>query len=224
MNVSYDYILFSEREISRKVVLVAAVIDRYTGAQPSSDVTVGIKNSPVRALRNLSGYYVFNRLPAGEFEINVESRHYFPGQVTLKPADIGRLDPMNPLIRVYLEPNPSYPFPANATLIRGMVRDSAGHPAAGARVEITGKDNSAQTTRKGEFVLFFNTLTEEDIILEGNKKFVAGSGEKTLHLKAVHESKTGVIDIDGVLEGKTTALPAPIILSKKTDRAKSKPK
>jgi hypothetical protein len=214
MTVSNDYILFSRGEITRKVLLVAALTDRYTGSRPSGDTTVFIntKYKPINAIRNPSGYYVFTRLPEGEFVVNVESPYYFAGKKTLTPSDLGGLDTMNPVIDIILEPNPSYPFPANATLIRGMVRDRQGHPIPGAQVEITGRKNGTQTTPKGEFVLFFNKLTEEDILLEGSKKFVTINGKKTLHLKAVHNSVSGTLKINEVQEGRTTSLPAPIIL------------
>ncbi|NIM17837.1 MAG: hypothetical protein GTO45_38160 [Candidatus Aminicenantes bacterium] len=214
MKVSHNYILFSGREITRKVLLVVALTDRYTGSQPSGDpdVFINTKYKPMNAIRNPSGYYVFTRLPEGEFVVNVESPHYFAEQKTLTLSDLGGLDTMNPVFDIILEPNPSYPFPANATLIRGMVRDTQGHPIPGAQVEITGRKNGTQTTRKGEFVLFFNKLSEEDILLEGSKKFVTINGEKTIHVKAVHNSASGTLEIKEVQEGKTTSLPAPIIL------------
>lgn len=121
--------------------------------------------------------------------------------------------PENLIIRIVLKPKPSYPFPSGATLIRGMVQDSDGNPVSEAKVEVAGKKVSNRTTVKGEFVLYFKALTEDDIIIEDSKKFVKGNGDKTICLEATHDSKIGTAELKEVEEGKTTSLKSPIILS-----------
>ncbi|MBE9594775.1 MAG: carboxypeptidase regulatory-like domain-containing protein, partial [Proteobacteria bacterium] len=89
--------------------------------------------------------------------------------------------PENLILRMMLKPKPSYPFPPGATLIRGKVYDSAGEAVSGAKVRVRGKDVENKTTEKGEFVLYFGPLTEDEIIRVDGKRFVKGNGGKTLH-------------------------------------------
>ena len=113
--------------------------------------------------------------------------------------------PENLVIRMMLKPKPSYPFPPGATLIRGKVYDSAGEVVAGAKVRVIGKDVENITTKKGEFVLYFGPLTEDEIIIEGGKRFVKGNGGKTLHLEVEYDGVTKHIDLEAE-EGKITSV------------------
>ena len=113
--------------------------------------------------------------------------------------------PENLVIRMMLKPKPSYPFPPGATLIRGKVYDSAGEVVSGAKVRVRGKDVENKTTKKGEFVLYFGPLTEDEIIIEGGKRFVKGNGDKTLHLEVEYDGVTKHIELEAE-EGKITSV------------------
>jgi hypothetical protein len=56
-----------------------------------------------------------------------------------------------------LQPTTAYPFPGDATLVRGRVL-AGGLPLAGARVGVVGGDLTYNTGTDGEFVLFFPRL------------------------------------------------------------------
>ena len=205
-----EYITFLDRKITTRLSLAVALIDGYTGKQPIGYVKIFIKDQNLKAFKNRSGYYLFFNLPDGEYTVRSDSEYYFDEETPVKSSD---LDPLNPVVSIRLEPKPSYPFPSGATLIRGMVQNSNRNPASEAKVEIAGKEVSNRTTVKGEFVLYFNALTEDDIIVEDTKRFVKGNGDKTIHLKATHDTKTGTADLEEVQERKTTPLGSPIILS-----------
>ena len=111
--------------------------------------------------------------------------------------------PENLVIRMMLKPKPSYPFPPGATLIRGKVYDSAGEVVSDAKVKVKGKDVENKTTEEGEFVLYFGPLTEEEIIIEGGKRFVKGNGSKTLYLEAEGVTEPKELEAE---EGKTTSV------------------
>ena len=113
--------------------------------------------------------------------------------------------PENLIIRMMLKPKPSYPFPPGATLIRGMVYDSAEEAVSGAKVRVKGKDVENKTTEKGEFVLYFGPLTEDEIIREDGKRFVKGNGGKTLHLEVEYDGVTEPIELEAE-EGKITSV------------------
>jgi len=111
--------------------------------------------------------------------------------------------PENLVIRMMLKPKPSYPFPPGATLIRGKVYDSAGEVVSDAKVKVKGKDVENKTTEEGEFVLYFEPLTEDEIITEGGKRFVKGDGDKIIHLEV--DGVTEPIELEAE-EGKTTSV------------------
>jgi hypothetical protein len=57
-----------------------------------------------------------------------------------------------------LQPTTAYPFPGDATLVRGRVL-AGGLPLAGARVGVVGGEMAYRTGTDGEFVIFFPRLT-----------------------------------------------------------------
>ena len=111
---------------------------------------------------------------------------------------------LNIYANITLKPKPSYPFPPGATLIRGKVYDSTGKTVSGAKVRVRGKDVENKTTEEGEFVLYFEPLTEDEIITEGGKRFVKGNGDKTLYLEVEYEGvEPKELEAE---EGKTTSV------------------
>jgi hypothetical protein len=205
-----EYIVFLDQKITTRVSFAVALTDEYTDGPPIDSTRVFIKEQEIRAIKNRSGYYVFLNLSEGEYKVQVESEYYFREEAIVKPSN---LEPLNPVVSVTLKPTPFYPFASGATLIRGMVQDSDGNSISGAELEVIGKEVNSKTTNKGEFVLFFKSLSEEDIIVEGGKKLVRGNGDKTIHLKATYNSKTGTTDLEELEEGKTTPLESPIVIN-----------
>jgi len=205
-----EYLIFLDEKIATSVSLAVISIDEYTGKQPIGYVNVFIKSQNLKAIENRSGHYIFLNLANGEYAVRIESEYYFDEETNVKISD---LDPLNPVVSIKLKPMPFYPFPPGTTLIRGMVQDSGGNSAAEAKVEVIGKEVNNKTTNRGDFVLYYKVLTEDDIIIEDNKRFVKGNGDKTVHLKATHDSRTKTADLEEVEECKTTTLESPIIFS-----------
>lgn len=196
--------------ITTTLSLAVSLQDDYTGNQPIGRVKVFLEGRDLKSVKNPSGYYLFLDLTGSEYQVRVETDYYFSEKTTVK---LPELDPLNPVIRVKLKPKPSYPFSPGTTLIRGAVYGSDQNPAPGAKVKVPGGNVKNITTEKGEFVLYFKGLSEEDIIKQGNKRFVKGNGGKTVHLEAAHDTKTGTKDLEEVREGQTTVLAGPIILN-----------
>ncbi len=204
-----EHMVFLDQKIATKMSFAVALTDEYTGRRPIDSARVSIKGHDTGAIRNRSGYYVFLNLSDREYRVQVESEYYFREEIIVKPPD---LEPQNPVVSVTLKPMPSYPFGSGATLIRGMVQGSDGASISGAELEVIGKEVTGKTTSRGEFVLFFGSLSEEDVIEESGKKFVKGNGDKTIHLKATHDLKTGTTDLEELEEGRTTPLESPIVI------------
>lgn len=87
-------------------------------------------------------------------------------------------------VEITLKPRPSYPFPKNATLVRGYVSDEI--PVENAIVKVIGEDIITATDENGEFVLYVNDITietkitiniekEKDISVPDRKLIVGGT-------------------------------------------------
>jgi len=177
--------------------------DDYSNEESIGRVDVFLKERKQKAIKNLSSYYLFLDLPDDTYTVQVKSDYYFDEDSdTINPAE---LDPKNPVVNITLKPNPSYPFLPGATLIRGMVYDSAGKAVSGAKVRVKGRDVENKTTEKGEFVLYFKSLTEDEIVKEGGKRFVKGNGDKIIHLEVEYDGLVETIESEAE-EGKTTSL------------------
>ncbi len=120
-------------------------------------------------------------------------------------SENGKLKLYKLVVNITLKPNPSYPFPSGATLIRGNVYDSAGEAVSDAKVKVRGKDVENKTTEEGEFVLYFGPFTEDEIIRVDGKKFVKGNGDKTLHLEVEYDSVIETIEFEAE-EGEITSV------------------
>ncbi len=98
--------------------------DVYTAAgQPVGKVRVFLQGHGFEAVKTTSGYYVFSDLPAGVYRVMIQAEYYFDQE---KEINTGAIEPLNPVAKISLSPNPSYPFSDSATLIRGMVYNQAG--------------------------------------------------------------------------------------------------
>lgn len=116
-----------------RVSLAVILNDDYNvkAVPVEDDIKVFIKELPVSPIRNTSGYYVFTNLPEKQYTVCVSSKYYFYEETQV---NLEKLNPVEPVLNVKLKPNPSYPFPTNATLIRAMVCDAKGHAAGGAKL------------------------------------------------------------------------------------------
>lgn len=209
MPVMYGYQVYPDQTVTTKLSMAVSLIDDYTGKRPTGWVKVFLEGEDLKSIKNPGGYYLFINLPGNEYQVHVEAEHYFNEDKTVKLSD---LDPLNPVVQVKLNPRPSYPFPSGTTLIRGMVCDVDENPVPGVKVEVLEKNVINITTEKGEFVLYFKGLTEDNIKKEGGKRFVKVDSNTTVSLEAAWDSKKGSSNLEKVEEGQTTVLEEPIIL------------
>jgi hypothetical protein len=185
---------------TRRLSLAICLIDNYANKPPLGAVNISLKYQKYKATGSPSGYYVFLNLPDETYTVQARSDFYFDEDVEVTPSSLNLL---NPVKKIWLKPNPAYPFPLGATLIRGLVLDSNKKTVSDAMVEITGKNIKTVTSEKGEFVLCFPPLKETEIIKENGKRFVKGNGNKKIHIKATHLAGLGETDIE-VEEGSTS--------------------
>lgn len=169
--VTGEFIAYEGDKITTVLSLAVRLIDDFSGKETIGNVKVTIKEGDRKAFRNISGYYLFNDMNPGNYNVVAESDHYFSEETAV---NIPQPDPKNPVMGVSLKPKPSYPFPGNANLVRGLVSD--GGPVVDADVSVVGKTIETKTDEKGEFVLYFKGIKQEAITIEikkgGNTKSV----------------------------------------------------
>ena len=196
--------IFLERHVTR-LSFAVRLLDDYSGETPVDRVDVSLKErGGEKPVKNLSSYHLFLDLPGDTYTVRVRSDHYFDEDSGI--IEQAKLDPVEPVVEMILKPNPTYPFPPGATLIRGMVRDSAGKAVSGARVMVREMCVESSTTEKGEFVLYFGSLTEDEIVREGGKMFVKGDKNcKIIHLEVEYGGIAETTELE-LEEGETTSI------------------
>ena len=156
---------------STHLSLAVQLTDDYTKKEPMGNIQVKIKEGNINAFKNLSGYYLFTDLAAGNYNLAVESDFYFPEE---KAVTIPHPDPKNPVVLIVIKPRPLYPFPNSATVVRGLVSNA--NPVVDAEVSVIGKTLKTKTDERGEFALYFRGIKKEDMAIEiklnGNTKTV----------------------------------------------------
>lgn len=169
------------------------LIDDYTKDKPVGSIRVEIKKISKKALRNPSGYYCFTDLEVGNYTVGIKPELYFPEEITVDMSAFS--DPKNPVVEVNgkpeiaLKPNPVYPFPASATLVRGRIKSDSGKSVAGLRISVKGEDIENLTDSRGEFVLYFkNVVKITEVILIVNE-------ETDEHSITIEEGKTASANI-----------------------------
>lgn len=129
--------LMSPDVIGQTVSLAVWVADAYSGESARASVT--LDDASQEPVLNRSGFYCFSDLAPGIYDLNVKDadsrqRRFFPHADSI---DIAALPANAPMIGVDLMPAPNYPFPASATLIRGLLKDGSGSVVADAAVTAT---------------------------------------------------------------------------------------
>ena len=203
----YGYEVYPDQTVTTRLAVAVWLVDDFTGKSPIGSVEVLLEGLILKPVKNSSGYYLFLDLPGGEYQVRVKSDYYFDENETVILAT---LDPSNPVVEITLKPKPSYPFFPGTTLIRGRVLDADGNPVLGAQVEVRGKGITNQTTEKGELVLYFKGLKDEDL---KDDKFIMIDRRATVSLEATYESANVIVEVGEVEVGKTTILEASIILT-----------
>jgi hypothetical protein len=191
--------------------LAIYLVDEFTMQQPIGNLNVSVNGGKFVPVKNPSGYYLLFKpkvKPEDDIEnlqVNVKSDYYFEENLEVQ---LSSLDPKEPLKRIELKPNPSYPFPNGTTLIRGVVVEPPSDVAASsATVEIAEKGLQTKTSSKGEYVLYFQPLTQDDVVREEapltdqTMRYVKTAAGKQLEITAHDENYSGSLTVISVSEG-----------------------
>ncbi len=193
-----------ESNITR-LSLAVYLQDKFSKAGPVGRAEVQIPELKKKPVYSPSSYYLFLDLPAGNYHLLVGSDYYFDQDVG--PITIEAQGSKDPFV-IELLPRPSYPFPPGETLARGILRDTNQNPVPDARLSWNSDKVVCMTSEKGEFVIYFTGLTEEDIIEDAasGKRFVKGDQDSTLNINVEYGNVTSILKISNVEVGKTNSI------------------
>lgn len=99
-SIADKFTYIEEDVISTNHIIAVWLIADDLKKEPLGGIKVKIKEGNKEAIRNLSGYYIFNNLD-GEYNIVVESDLYDPIGVNVNTYT---LDPKNPVVGFILKP------------------------------------------------------------------------------------------------------------------------
>ena len=194
---------FLERR-SKKLSFAVNLWDDYSKSLPSGRIEVFLDDGR-RATKNASSYYLFLDLPEGEYRVQVRSERYF--DETSEPLNTATYNNKNP-INMNLTPRPSYPFRPGETLMRGILLDGEGRPIPGGRIggHAANKDFLSRTTETGEFVIYFGTLGEEDVVKEDERYFIKGHTDARIKISIEWAGRSKEMELDEVEVGTTRSI------------------
>jgi len=210
--VTRRFIDYEEGDSYRHPLSIAfRAIDEFTSEPSQSEIRVMLKEIPrLRRLRNLSGHYGFEEIAPGNYTLLVEPDQLNANWFYVKPLQGPWTDTFEiPIVVVpnvllsfdlTLSPRPSYPFPSNATLVRGIVTQGTPAGVANAVVGTTydqvNPQDTTQTvpktvetlsTRDGEYVLFLNRLPQDT---QAITLTAAKDGKQTQRPELIREGQT----------------------------------
>jgi hypothetical protein len=188
-----------------RLSLAVYLQDGFSKVEPIGRAEVQIPGLKKKPLRNPSSYYLFLDLLPGDYHFQARSDYYFDQDVG--PIKIEAQGLKDPLV-IRLLPGPSYPFPPGETLVRGILRDSDMNPMPYARLSWNSNKIESMTSEKGEFVIYFRDLTEEDVIedIANNKRFIKGDQDRTLNINVEYGSVMSILKISDVEVGQTNSI------------------
>ncbi|MBN2251199.1 MAG: hypothetical protein JW724_03900 [Candidatus Altiarchaeota archaeon] len=194
---------FLERR-SKKLSFAVHLSDDYSKGLPLGKIEVFLDDGR-RAAKNASSYYLFLDLPEDEYRVQVRSEHYF--DETSEPLSTEAYNNKNPL-NINLMPRPSYPFLPGETLVRGLLLDGDERPISGGRLggHAANKDFSSRTTETGEFVIYFGTLSEEDVVEEAGRYFIRGDTDAKIKISIGWAGRSREMELEEVEVGMTRSI------------------
>lgn len=174
--ITTKFTAYAGETITTTLSLAVLLLDEFTMKKPEGKIEVLIVEGrrERKPARNLSGYFCFNNLLPNSYTVVVRpdpvTSDWFLGEERV--IAIPRPDHLNPVAEFILKTKPSYPFPPNANLIRGIVVENPNakplvpvvDAVVTASAEFIDPNNLPQTVtdRNGEFALFLKEVELND--------------------------------------------------------------
>lgn len=199
VDIFSDLYYFKEIPIDTSKIKILDVLLEFDTTGPTQGATSiklkdvsGLQKDDIVEFSNISGEVEQENIIA--IDDSTETISWADGlEHDFSATDSTILALQNPVVPIRLKPLPSYPFPNNATLVRGLIKDSGGNPVTKANVEVNSQDIKTESDKNGEFVLYFSSIENNpiqiDIEKNGNTKTFTQNLEegKMKYLKIVFD-------------------------------------
>lgn len=176
VNIDSEFYFPEESVIDISKIKTSNLMLKFNAKGPASKAT-STKLKDVSKLQD--GDIVEFQNPVGEIErktitdVDIKTKKIsWEGGLkhSFNAADSTVLVLRNPVVTVFLKPLPSYPFRDHASLVRGLLLDSAENPVVDAIIKAANLNLETKTDKRGEFVLYFNYIQNEQVSIEIKKK------------------------------------------------------
>lgn len=195
-----------------RMSLAVQLVDGFTDRAVASSVVVRIDNAPA-PIRKPDGYYVFLNAEGPEATLRILSQQY---EEHVETVCLSSLDPLEPVVKIRLQPNRHYPFPRGTTCVEGKA-------APGGRIliwcpEMTGYLRLMEDYKKEEQEIRLFHPAQSD--LEGKSfRITETAGEKgeIFTIRKLSDAGEERYLLDGALQnpyGKMTARIYPVLALK----------
>ncbi len=186
----------------KRLSLAIQLQDGFSKAEPLGELNIALIGQKSKGMISSGSFFIYCDLSPGNYQATVRSENYFfaHSPVLTAPQDLGSIWVAE------LLPLPSYPFPPGVTLIRGFLRRSSGELLSGARLSWMSGNAllKGATTDKGEFVIYFGALSEDDVVKSGDLYYVKGdAGGTKLKINIEYQNSTKYYYLDRIVVGKT---------------------
>lgn len=186
----------------KKLSLVIKLRDSFSKAEPIGDLNISLLGRALKGKLASGSFFVYSNLAPGNYRAIINSENYFPvtSPVLTAPQNLSSI------WTAELLPLPGYHFPKGKTLVRGFLKATNGGTLPGA--SLSWPSGTAQlkaaTTNKGEFVIYFGVLSEDNVVKSGDIYYVKGEGGGTeLRIKIEYGKSTNYYLLDKIVVGKT---------------------
>ncbi len=176
VNIDSEYYFPEERVIDISKIKTSNLMLKFNAKGPASKATSTklkdvskLQEGDIVEFQNLVGEV--ERKTITDVDIKTKKISWTGGlKHGFNAADSTILALKNPVVTVFLKPLPSYPFRDHATLLRGLLLESAENPVVDAIVKVAKLNMETKTDKRGEFVLYFHDTKNEEISIEIKKK------------------------------------------------------
>lgn len=187
--------IFAERITTILTMAVMPKDNLTTDTMVIGDVSVIASGIGKDIIEHSTGYFLFTDLSEGIYQITAGGTFYKHDDFTI---DTTYINPEQPFVDIFLNPNANYPFPEGITVLKGKITDTEYKPLPEVSITIEGMTESAISENNGNFFILFDSINEDSNI--------------HLHIvKNGYESR----QIDLLLEKDTTTRNEPIKLTEK---------
>lgn len=153
----------------------------------------GAKKSPIK---HNTGYFLLLDLPDGrKYSIIAGGKFYKEKEYKKEEIDPKSLNPQQPFVDVFIEPNAGYPFPEGLTVLKGKIVDLEYKPIPDVTIKVKDMAEDAISEGNGDFFIHFKIFAEDkNITLKINKDGYEAK-EMTILLKKRITTRIGIIKL-----------------------------